>query len=253
MLSEKWLVVLDYSKTKASCKTYKNIFSLETTIFMVKVKNYKDFKEFKELVRTSNDLYLSIIRGADISFLLEQFKLPQGVLDFVIKSYSRDPEKIFELRQKLLDGMEVKTSKDVTSLIGESSSSLEYFAFMLLADPPTTERGYAAVYRKRIQVASSLIETLGIGTFKNFLTTTVKDILNLKVLYLQGVVYKSIRDLPEGYDEKKLSRYNRYLDKIENEIPYNRLVKLYWMLKNEGYWSKERDLLDFMYKYYGGL
>jgi len=253
MLADRWLVVLDYSKLKSQCNTLKGLFDLDTTIFMVKVANYKDYKEFKELIKTCNDLYLSILRYADISFLLGEYISNGKVLDFVAKSYARDPEKIFELRQKLKEGTKVENPKDVTKLIGESASSLAQFAFLLLADPPTTARGYSMVYRKRIQMADSLIETFGVGKFKNFLTATVKDILDIKVLYLQGKLYRSIRDLPEGFDEKRLSRYNWSLTRITDEIPYNRLVKLYWLLKDSGYWRSKKDLLDFIYKYYGGL
>ena len=75
-----------------------------------------------------------------------------------------------------------------------------------------------------------------------------------------GAIYDSIKNLPDVlddkgnpvYDETKLSRYNMYLKRITLEIPYSRILRLNLMLKEGGKWYSQADMLEFLYKYYGG-
>ena len=48
-MSDRWLFIIDYSKLKKSIKEISGIFEADTSIFLIKVKGYADFKEFKEL------------------------------------------------------------------------------------------------------------------------------------------------------------------------------------------------------------
>lgn len=252
-LSNKWLFVINYSKLKGMCKMNKGIFLVNTACYLVKVKNYGEFKEFKELYPACNDLYLSTIRRNDTMFLLQGYSLSQKLVDFVSTSYARDPEKIFKLKEQLDAGIEVESQRDVVKLIGASSGSINSFAFLLLAEPPQTEKGLSRVFKKRVQMSVDLINAYGVSTFKNYLTATVRDILYIKLLYTEGVIFKSIKNIPDCFDEKKLSKYNIYLQRIGNDIPYNRISRLYCMLRESGRWYSNRDLLDFLYKYYGGV
>lgn len=252
-LSDKWLFVINYSKVKGACKSHKGMFSIKSACFLVKVKNYAEFKEFKELIPTCNDLYLPIIRKNDVAFLFKDLEISQKVLDFVATSYARDPEKIFELRKQLLNGMEVQDQRSVVKLLGASTGSINKIVFLLLSTPPKTESGFNRVLKKRVQVCSDLVNAYGTRSLRNFMLATVKDILQIKTLYMQGVIFKSIRDLPESFDEKRLSKYNYYLETIENEIPYERIMKLYLLLQMNKAWYSTQDVLNFIYKYYGGV
>lgn len=252
-LSEKWLFTINYSKVKGLCKSHKGMFGINTACFLVRVKNYKEFKEFKELVPTCNDLYLPIIRRNDVAFLFKDLNISQKVLDFVSSSYSRDPEKIFELRKMLIGGEEVEDQRSVVKLLGASTGSINKIIFLLLADPPKTKVGFTRVFKKRVQICSDLVEAYGTRSLRNFMLSTTRDILQIKTLYMQGVIFKSIKNLPEAYDEKKLSKYNYYLDTIEEEIPYERIIKLYLLLQQDKAWYSTQDVLGFLYKYYGGV
>lgn len=264
-LADKWLFVLDYSKLKSISKQYKGIFESETSKFLVKVKNYADFKEFKVLYPKANDLYLSLIRNNDVTFLLSKYEIAPKLIDFVAKSYSRDPEKIFLLIQELDKGFEVKDQKDIVKICGSGSGTIIKFVMLLLAKPPQTERGETRVFKKRIQMADELLDLYNVGSFRNFLVATVKDMLDIKTLYMQGVIYNRISGLPElytkdskgnqvlVYDEKRLSKYNMYFRTITEEIPYEKLMYLYIKLRESGYWRNKSDMLNFIYDYYGGL
>lgn len=251
-LAKRWLFVVNYSKLKGMCKQGKSVFQSDVASFIVKVSTYKEYKEFKSLVGSVNDIYLAYIKKSDIMYILNEYKLSQKVIDFIASSYSSDVEKIFELRDVLSQGVEVTTAKDVVGLIGVSGGSVGKFALQLLAVPPKTEKGLKMVLHNRIRDAKSLIDTYGLRSFKNFLTASVKDILDIKTLYNQGIIFKHIRDVPEVYDEKRLSRYEYCLEKIEFEIPYARVLNLYCKLKQE-HWVNDKDMLEFMYNYYGGV
>lgn len=252
-LSDKWLFVINYSKVKGLCKSHKGIFGIKSAVFLIKVKNYKEFKEFKELIPTCNDLYLPIMRKNDVAYLFKDLDISQKVLNFVATSYSRDSEKIFELRKELLNGVEIEDQRSVVKLLGVSTGSVNKVIFLLLANPPSTEKGFSRVFKKRVQVCTDLINAYGTRSLRNFMLATTKDILQIKTLYMQGVIYKSIRDLPEQFDEKRLSKYNYYLETIENEIPYERIMKLYLLLQEDKVWYSAQDVLSFLYKYYGGV
>lgn len=259
-LSRLWLFVVDYHKTKASCKQFKAVFQSNTAKFLIKVQNYGEYKEVKSLIGTINDMYLVRISSDDVMKLLKGYDISQKTLDFIAKTYSNDVEKIFELKNKLDSGLEVTNPKSVITLVGASGGTINRYVMQLLADPPTTEKGFKMVYRNRVKDAKLLLDAYGITSFRNFLVASTKDIMNIKVLYNQGIIFKQIRDLPEVvdeqgnavYDEKRLSKYTYFLERITTEIPYTRIVRLYTLLKSS-YWRTEEDVLKFLYDYYGGL
>lgn len=249
-LAEKWLFILNYTKSKNLIKQNRSIFQSDTSIFLVKVENYRDFKEFKELYPNCNDMYLMLLRQKDILTLLGGYNLSQKILNFVVKSYSKEPEKIFQLRNELINGTVINTQSEVVKLLGVSTGSVNHFAIKLLDTPPTTERGMKMVYSNRIKYAKDLCETYGVSTFKNFLTSAVKDILTIKQLYLEGDIYDDIRGIPECFDEKKLHRYSSYLKTITESLTYSNIARLYIKLRESGKWYTVKDMLDFIYNYY---
>lgn len=260
-LADKWLFVLEYNKLRSIIKDKKGIFSSDTSEFIIKVKNYKEFKEAKGLLDKVNDLYLSYIRYYDVEYLLQDTKIPPNLIDFVSKSYSSDPEQIFTLLNELKSGVVIEKRKDIVDICGISSGSLNSFALSLLKEPSKTEKGKKITYKNRIGVALELSEIYGFNKMRNFLMASVKDILDIKQLYMVGVIYDRITDLPDIqvkdkrgnsvplYDEKRLSRYNIYLKTIIN-IPYIRILRLHLTLKKCGRWFKGIDMINFIYQYY---
>lgn len=259
ILADKWFIVLEYSTSlKQIILKHKGLFLSDTSVFLIKVKNYKQFLEVSEILSplgvSYNKLYISRLRESDIYNLLDDFNLKASLLDFVSKSYSKDPERVFILREFLQEGRKVSTNKDIVKLIGQSSSSVNHVVFSLLRKPPTTERGYKMVLRGRVSEMNSLVESYGVSSTRNFMLGCVKDLLDIKTLYMQGVIYDTFRgiELPSCFDAKRLKKYEGYyLNMITTEIPYTRLVNLFLLLK-EKYWYSDADMLSFIYKYYGG-
>lgn len=250
LLADKWLFVISYKGVKSLIKKYEGIFQSDTAMFLVKVENYKDFKEFKDIVRTVNDLYLNTISSSDVAYLLESYNLSGNMLDFISKSYYRDPEKVFILAKELQNGVKLTSNKDIVKICGESTGTVARFAMLLLNEMPASKAGLTRVFNTRIRVLSDLCDSFGARTTYNFLVATVRDILNIKVLYLQGVIYDSIRDLPECYDEKKLSRYNMYLKRIIQDLTYEQILNLFMALSSCDKWRSTRDGVLFLYTYY---
>ena len=259
--ADKWLFVLDYSKVRSIIKEKRGLFEADTSEFLIKVKNYKEYKEVKSMLSRVNDMYLSFIRYYDVEYILQGYNLPSKLIDFVAKSYSSDPEQVFILRNELRTGRVIDKRKDIVDICGASSGSISSFALALLKSPSETEKGKKLMYKNRIGVAYELADTYGFSKMRNFLMASVKDILDIKQLYMVGTIYDSVSNLPdiqikdkEGntvqvYDEKRLSRYNMYLPTIV-DTPYSRILRLYLTLKKSGRWYSGLDMANFIYQYY---
>lgn len=252
-LADNWLFVIKYSKVKNLLKKVMGIFQSTTSVFLLQVNDYKEFKEVKELLPFVTDLYLNSIRKNDVMDLLRVYDLSQSVKDFVAYSYYHEPEKVFSLRNELLNGAVVKTSRDVVKLCGESLGSIQTFVFQLLSDAPKTEAFFKRSYKKKASTVAELCDTFSSKSAYNFIRATVKDILDIKILYMQGIIYNRIKNLPECYDEAKLSKYDYRLKLITDTLSYERILYLYNMLNSNGRWYSSDDGISFLYKYYLGL
>lgn len=249
-LADNWLFVIKFSKVKSSLKKVLGIFESTSSVFLLKVDSYKEFKEAKEMYSSINDLYLESIRKNDVMDLLRDYKVSPKVKDFVASSYYRDPEKVFELCKELKNGAVVETSKDVVKLCGESMGSIQKFTLQLLEDAPKTEMFLKRSYKKRVSTLCDLCDTFSPRTAYNYIRSSVKDVLHIKMLYLEGVIYDRITDLPECFDEKKLAKYNYKLKSIAEGISYDRILHLYNTMGSFGRWYTSQDGIMFLYKYY---
>lgn len=245
--ASKWLFVIDYSRVKTLLKGKKAIFDCNTSEFLIKVKNYKEFKELKRDVNC-NDIYLNYMNYSDICFLLDKYKLGSNLVKFICNSYSSDSDKIFTLQKNLSEGYVVSNKKDITNICGNPVGSLVGFALIILRGLPKTDRGYKMALKRRIKLCLELGEVYGSSSFKNFLISAVKDILDIKQLYLVGAIYDDISNLPSCFDEGRLKRYSKYLNTIKT-IEYPVILKLYLELKKSNRWYSSLDTANFIYNY----
>lgn len=259
-LADKWIFEINFPKVKNTLGKQLGVLESTTSCFCFFVNNYREFREAKELLSKNgmkvNDLYIPIIRKSDVYYLLKDYELSEKVIDFIATSYARDPENIFELREYLAGGYEVNTQRDVVKLVGASSGSINSFIMLLFSKPPETERGLKMVFKRRIQMGVDLCNAYGVSTFRNFLNASVYDILQIKILYLQGKIYDRVgRDLPNGFDEARLGKYSFYLSRIKNEISYDSITRLYCMLQEPQNvkWVSVQNMIEFIYQYYGGV
>lgn len=248
-LANRWLFILEYGKLKKSLKGYYGIFNADSSCFLVKVSSYAEFKEFKENYDRVNDMYLSFIRYREVNFLLNGLGLSQTLIDFSAKSYGREPDKIFLLRNEIVNGYKVDSRKDIISICGTSSSTVVYYVLRLLTAKETGITNEK--YKNIVKVGIDLSEAYGINKLRNFMVASLKDIITIKQMYLNGVIYNSITNIPDNLDEKRLSRYGHQLEFIKG-ISLNGMVNLLSSLTDSGYWNKDIDMLEFLYQFYYG-
>ena len=253
--ADQWLFIVNYNKVKRHRKKLIEFIKAKTVSYKVLVSfdKHADFKKFNDdLGALVNSMYLKTLRKDDMSFLFRDTKLGKDLKEFIFYSYRSEVEKVMSVLEYIKDGHSVKTRKDITELVGVSTGSIQHFIFQLLGKPPKTEKSRERIIKNRSYILSELAKVYGVRGIKTILTNSVKDILDIKTLYLSGVVYKSLTNIPEGYDSKRLLRYRVFFGKIV-DIEYSRILELYLLLYNEGAWSNELDLYKFLYIYYRNL
>lgn len=250
LLADKWLVEIEYNKLRGIVGRNKGVFMTESAVFLINVYRYSDFLRFKEEVSQCVGLYLSAIRYRDVQYLLDGYNLSQKVLDFVAKSYFRDVEKVFELRDALKSGIEVKTEKDVISLLGEGSGTVFELVVSLTRPIKVSKNGKSIAMKNRISDMDQLTKSFGYRSLYTMIGSTIYDVLCLKVLYLNGKIYDIVENTPNGYDEQRLSKYNSMLRTITENIDYNNLVRLFVAFAEYGKWESQSDTIGFLYNYY---
>ena len=252
--SDKWFIDVDLDK--CNDKDFIQIMKDATTcVFFCRVSKYSTFKNVKESLRTVSgvyDFYINYLRKPDFIYLYDAFvpsdkRLVKSLFDYVVQSYSGDIEAVFKLLLELNAGKEFNKRSEIADLCGVGGNTVESFIISLLKSPPRTEKGLNTVIKNRLKAGSELAEVYSYGLFYSMLRKTLLNFIQIKVLMVSGVVYKRISNLPDGYNDKVLGRYQRYLW-VFREVPLSRILRLYQSL-GDNYWSSEIDFLNFLYKY----
>lgn len=253
--SERWLVIVNVAKT--GIKELSQIINASTTCtFLCITDKYKTYKALKESIKKGNafiELYLTYLRRPDFIYLYdalvpEDNKMTKQLFDYFVQSYSSDIEEVFDLFVALNGGMKVKTRKDISDICGIGGLTIESFIFSMVKAMPTTEKGLKKVLHNRLQAGKELSEMYKYDSLYSFMKASISNIVQVKMLIDTGVVYKTIRNLPEGYDSMKLTRYQKYMWSI-SEIPLSRFLRLADCMGDKR-WRTEADFIAFLYRYY---
>lgn len=253
--SARWFVSVDLSKIYDK-ELIKCIKDSTTCVFFCNCDKYVTFKKFKEDVGKEQgycDFYINYLRRPDFIYLYDAFvhsdnKIQKQLLDYIIQSYSGDIEALMDLFIALSHGKVFTNRKDVAEVCGIGGLSTESFIFSIIKPLSGSAKGLKTVMKNKLQAGLELGEALGWKSFYNFLRKNIQSFCELKELMISGVVYKSVRNLPECYDEKTLSRYQKYLWRLK-EIPMSRLLRLRQAM-GKVVWTSQTDFLNFVYKYY---
>ena len=253
---EKWLIKVNLDKVNDK-ELIKSIKDSLTCIFFCTCSKYKTFKQFKESVKEVNgvyDYYVTYVRRPDLLYLYDALvpegnRLSKQLFDYVAQSYSSDIDAIFDLLLALNKGDSFESRKDIAELCGLGNNSVESFLLSVMKPMSETEKGTHTVIKNRAKMGADLGATMGWTSFYNFFNSALDSFIQLKVLTISGVVYKQVRDLPDSYDEQKLSKYNKYLWRLK-EVPLSRFLRMKQVLLEGGRWNKPADFLRFLYCYY---
>ena len=253
--AEKWFVEVDLDVIRDK-DLVKVITESTTCIFFCTCSKYGIFKKFKDSIKENcnvYDYYINYLRRPDLIYLYDAFvkeedRLPKQLFDFVVQGYSGDIEAIFELLVHLSQGEKISSRKDITEICGLGSLTVESYIFSLIKPLSGSAKGLKKVMKDRINVGLELADSMNYTSMYNFMTKCLRCFIEIKILCISGVVYKTIRNLPDSYDEKSLARYQKYLWRLK-EIPLSRLLRLRQAMGTK-VWRSEFDLLTFIYTYY---
>lgn len=252
--ADKWFIDVDLDSCKDS-EFVDLVINSTTCLFFCNVKKYYLYKKFKDSLRKKNgvfDFYITYLRKNDFIFLYDAFvaqdkRLSKVLFDYVLQSYSSDIEAVFDLFIELSKGKKIESRKDIADICGIGGNSVESFLISMLKAPPTTAKGLKTVLRNRLRAGLELSEVYSYASFYFRLKNVLVSFIQLKMLMISGVVYKQIYKLPDGYDERSLYKYQRYIWRLK-EIPLSRILRLYNAL-GKSTWKSDLDFLNFVYGY----
>lgn len=255
MQADQWLFIINYDKVKRNRKKIIELIKQKnpSSKYLVSFTKYADFKKFNDdLGSLVNSMYLKTMNIHDVRFLFKKYRFDKDLFQFIFYSYRSEVEKMMTLLSFLEMGQTVRTRKDVTELVGVSTGSIQHFIFQLLGKKPLSLKSQGIIVKNRTVTISELAKVYGVRQLRGIITNSLKDILDIKSLYLNGILYKSIENIPEGYDSSRLLKYKPFYAKIL-EVPYLRILELYLLLYNEQPWNTELDMYRFIYTYYRNL
>lgn len=252
----KWFVYVDLDRFKDMKELLKLINSSTTCLFFVICSKYSQFKQFKEgLAKEKSlfDFYITYLRRHDLVYLydcltLSDNKLSANLFNLVAQNYSGDIESVMTLFISMNSGTKIEKKKDIIDICGIGGNSTESFIFGLLKPLSGSDVGLKTVIKNRMVAGLDLCESLGVRRFYNYLSKSLFCFIQIKQLLIAGAIYKSIRGLPDTYDEKSLSRYNKYLWRVKL-IPMSELLRIRQCMGNKT-WTSELDFMNFVYRYY---
>ena len=261
--SKKWLYIVDLD-SYAPDKEFFNLVKESSTIcYLLTCSKYSTYKKVKEDLKSVQplwDFYIGYLKSVDMGFLFNEFVVKTGkeslvskdLYTYIKEGYSGDVDAVMMLFDyvRSSDSSEKPLTKSkVTELCGLGGNTLESFVLTLLRSAPkASKKSFDSIMRRRFKAGAELAEVYGWNKLGNYLNKIVYNIMCIKELQISNTIYKGIRNLPEGYDEKTLSRYNRYLWVTKN-IPMTRVLRLKATL-SERQWNSATDFMLFMYKYY---
>lgn len=254
--SDRWYVGVDLSKV--SVKDLLDLVKISRTcVFFCECAKYSLFKDLKSKatgVAELCDLYLTYLRRADFVYLYDAFvpqekRLSKTLLNYVYQGYANDIDAVISLFQSIASGVEYTTRSQIADLCGIGGLNIETFIFDLVKPLSGSDRGLKMVLRNRIKYGLDLGQMLGYRTLYGYMSRSLLLLCQLKSLILAGVVYKTVRGLPDTYDEVALARYQRYIYRL-NEVPLSELLRLREYMGFVA-WSNDLDFFRFLYTYYG--
>ena len=252
---DKWYIEinLDAISDKTVWETIKGSSSCVFFLTCSKYVKFKDAKSNLEKVQGVYDFYINYLRRADFIYLYDAFvpsdnKLNKTLFDYVVSGYSGDIDTLFDLLLALNEGTKFESKRDIVKLCGIGGLSVDSYIFSFFKPLSGKEQGLKLVIKNRINEGVSLAENIGYKSMYNFMAKSLFALCELKMLTISGVIYKSVRNLPETYDEKLLARHQKYLWRLK-EIPLSSLLELRQCMGNKP-WNSNLDLLNFIYRYY---
>ena len=248
MMADKWVFEIEFSSVKSAFLKNKKAFeTVDNAFFLVKCTKYPDFLKAKDEI-SCTALYLHRLSYIDCDFLFSGY-LSKDLQRYICNNYG--VERCIELFNYFQDGgKRLESRKEIQELLGTGESSTKEFVISLLKDYKGSQRSIRTQIRNKSKDLEFLLGFVGSRSLQNFMVSDIKNMIEIKQLYLEGIFYDKIKKVgvPESYDVEKLMKYQSFFDELV-EIPLKRFLFLLKSLK-VGYWGSNEDAFNFLYRYY---
>lgn len=260
MFSDKWFISINLDKFDVNfCKTIVDtIESSPTCFFFISGTYYATYKNCKNMIEEKKDIilydyYLKSLKKSDFlylydAFVSDKYKLTSSLFKYVYNNYNSNIDAYFTLLLRLNEGVTVNNPKDIVDICGLGGLSTESYILKLVKPLSGSDKGLRTVIRNKVKEGKELGDVYGYDKFYRFINKNIEVFCEIKMLTISGVIYRKIENLPKGYDETKLLRYNKYLPSLSN-VPLSELLRLKKAIGTR-VWRTELDFMNFLYNYY---
>lgn len=271
-----WLYTINVDKREALLKeVLKSLETNVTGVYFIVTSKYAIYKKALKMfegVRILN-YYTARLNKQDMLFLYdtcvpEDKKLSKELFSFVCEEYLNDVDAIFKLFDSLKQGEVVEDKKDIANICGLGNNTIPKFTLGLidskinsdkaraekdLSNPEVlknVDKGRKKIVRNKVKLISDIREVYDWRYIHSVILSTVISLCDLKVIYINGKLYKKelLLDELEGYDEVSLNRGMKFWFRI-HELPLSILTELRYEVEKK-VWYSDLDFISFLYDFY---
>lgn len=254
---KRWLVIIDMDKLgietfrKEARRVNDNSFTLLiTTKYGVfnKMRVDRDFGKQTYFV----PMYFGAFAKDDITYISAGYDLTPELVSFLEKNYRRDVNKVMYLFNLLSHGTTISSTSQIIDLIGTGGLTPTFLVIDLLRTEPGSKVGMTKVRKRLIQNLEDMARKVPYHTIYQQMYQTLLGIVDIKAMNLNGEYMGLNKDIPEGFNEVRVSRLKRYMWMI-HDIPIKRVLYLLSLFKQGKRYGKaaELDCLNIIFEYLG--
>ena len=243
---KKWLVIIDMNKVgidvykKEARRVNDNSFTLLTTSKYGVFKRLSNDNELKRL-KFLLPYYFGSFAKDDITYISTGYDMTAELVSFLEKNYRWDVNKVMTLFHMLKQGTRIDNKRDVIDLIGNGGVTPASVVFEMLMATPDTPRKAKALTKTIVGHINDLSRKMTYRALYQQMYSTLLGVMDVKELRINGNYMGLFKEIPEGYDTKRISRVKRFLWQIDS-IPTNRVLSLLSQFKTELGYGKEAEV-----------
>lgn len=251
------LIIVDNQTTEVSEKVVNILNQVQNhTRLVLGFQNYRVFQSFRYKAWLTayqpEFMFSTYLTGEEFDYLYRATLKAQGsvalsdsILKIVNKRYLRDPEAIFTILSNVKDGIEITDNMTLVKLVGVGSLQIEKIALGLVSSTTKTGSGLKQYQKKYAQQLVELGTHRSLEGVRKSLLDSLKAILILKELLVEGKIYPEVGVIPDlsAYNNFHINKYVRSLERIDL-LSMVEIVN-FMSLVESSRWSSDLDVLSF--------
>lgn len=271
-----WIFKIGLDKQEKIIKDLKkNLDSNRTGVYYLITSKYYLYKNTLEALKDYRliDYNMGYLKKEDIVYIYDSLvpkdkKVKSELFSFFAENYSSDVEAMFKFFNALQYGEKFDTKKQIVNLCGMAGNTIPLFTLNLIQSKlnsdsardkkdltsekirMSVDRGRKTIIKNKITQVKDMLEIYDWRYIYVVVLNTIKALCDLKILYINGSLYKRSLDRDEivGYDEKQIARGMKYWYKI-HELPMSELLLIRTEVERR-VWSDDMDFEMFLYTLY---